>query len=247
MSSLKSLNAKILGKILSATKSRLPSGLRGLTPQQLKHSLITVFLLSLLCWAIWLYEIVAKIGWASLEWLSEDLFSPYLICLIVSVAYIHPFWVRYRNIDSKLILTTLTLFVLNISVFLLSDVVLRTIFSRLGFLTSGLYKFTFSTITILIFGLGYFFVTDKLIFPIKKKYAALFLACPFLMFVLGLITNFFIRGFATNWGLVDSIKMGFPQFWICVLMGLMGIVISSSYDEDENTEGVDKNILDADF
>jgi hypothetical protein len=234
MSSIKSLITKILGKIL-----------RGLSPQQLKHSLISIFLLAILGWVFWLYEIVAKIGWASLDWLNQNLFSPYLICLLVSVAYIHPFWVRYKNIDGKLILTTLTLFVLNVSVFLLSDVVLRTIFSRLGFLTSGFYKFTFSTITILIFGLGYFFVTDKLIFPIKKKYVILFLACPLLMFVLGLISNFFIRGFATNWGLVDSIKMGFPQFWICVLMGFAGILVSSSYDE--NTEGVaiDENILDA--
>jgi hypothetical protein len=234
MSSIKSLNAKILGKIL-----------RGMTPQQLKHSLISIFLLAILSWVFWLYEIVAKIGWASLDWLNQDLFSPYLICLLVSVAYIHPFWVRYKNIDGKLILTTLTLFVLNVSVFLLSDVVLRTIFSRFGFLQSGFYKFNTSMGLILLFGLGYFFITDKLIFKIKTKYALLFLACPFLMFVLGTFTNFFIRGFATSWGVIDSIKMGFPQFWICVLMGFLGIYISSSYEE--NTEGVvvDENILDA--
>jgi MFS family permease len=216
-----------------------------MTPQQLKHSLISIFLLAILSWVFWLYEIVAKIGWASLDWLNQDLFSPYLICLLVSVAYIHPFWVRYRNIDGKLILTTLTLFILNISVFLLSDVVLRTIFSRLGFLQSSSYKFNTSMGLILLFGLGYFFITDKLIFKIKTKYALLFLACPFLMFVLGTFTNFFIRGFATSWGVIDSIKMGFPQFWICVLMGFLGIYISSSYDD--NTEGVvvDENILDA--
>jgi MFS family permease len=244
MSSIKFLIAKILSKILSATKSRLPSGLRGLTPQQLKHSLITIFLLAILSLAIWLYEIVAKIGWASLDWLNQDLFSPYLLCFFVAVAYIHPFWVRYRNIDGKLILTTLTLFILNISVFLLSDVVLRTIFSRLGFLQSSSYKFNTSMGLILLFGLGYFFITDKLIFKIKAKYALLFLACPFLMFVFGVTTNFFIRGFATSWGLVDAVKMGFPQFWICVLIGVLGIYISSLYDE--NTEGVvvDEKILD---
>lgn len=234
MSSIKSLITKILGKIL-----------RGLSPQQLNHSLISIFLLAILGWVFWLYEIVAKIGWASLDWLNQDLFSPYLICLLVSVAYIHPFWVRYKNIDGKLILTTLTLFVLNVSVFLLGDVVLRTIFSRLSFLQSGFYKFNTSMGLILLFGLGYFFITDKLIFKIKTKYALLFLACPLLMFVLGTFTNFFIRGFATSWGVIDSIKMGFPQFWICVLMGLLGIYISSTYDE--NTEGVvvDENILDA--
>jgi hypothetical protein len=231
----------IKDKILTQTKQKI---LRGLTPQQLKHSLISIFLFSILSWVIWLYEIVSKIGWEGLDWLNQDLFSPYLICLLVAVAYIHPFWVRYRNIDGKLILTTLTLFVLNVSVFLLSDVVLRTIFSRLSFLQSGFYKFNTSMGLILLFGLGYFFITDKLIFKIKTKYALLFLACPLLMFVFGVITNFVIRGFATSWGIIDSIKMGFPQFWICVLMGVLGIYISSSYDE--NTEGVavDENILD---
>ena len=216
--------------------------LRGMTPLQIRHCFITIFLLSIMSLVVWLFEIVVKIGWVSLAWLSEDLFSPYLICLLVSIAYIQPFWIRYHHIDGKLILTTLTLFVLNVTVYILADIVLKGFFSKLAFEKNT--PVVMALITALLFGLGYYFTTNMLIFKVKKKYALLFVACPILMFVLGIVTNFFIRGFATSWGFVDAVKMGFPQFWICILMGFLGIYISSQYEE--NTEGIniDTTLLD---
>ena len=46
---------------------------------ELRHAIISIVLLAVLCEVVWLYEIVVNIGWSGLNWLKKDLFSPYII------------------------------------------------------------------------------------------------------------------------------------------------------------------------
>ena len=85
-------------------------------------AIIIIGTLAVLSQAIWLTEIVGRIGWKGTTWLKRDLFTPFLICFFAAMAYIAPFWVRYRKVDTRIILTVLTFYMVNLSCYLLADV-----------------------------------------------------------------------------------------------------------------------------
>ena len=207
-----------------------------MTKEEIKQAVIGIFLLAILAEAIWLYEIIAQIGWVGLEWLKRDLFSPFVICTCAATAYIVPFIVKYRLIDGKVILTWLSLVCLNFSLFYFGEIVLRKLFSPLiALLSFG------ESITIRLFGLfavasfafGYYQITDKLIIKVRKQQVVLFILSAVLMFILGNITVFIIRGFGHGDSLVDAVKMGYPQFWICILLGLSSILTILYFDDEK--------------
>ena len=212
-----------------------------MTKQELRQALLGILLLATLAEAVWLYEIIVKLGWASLAWLKKDLFSPYAICLCAATAYLLPFIVKYRQIDGKVILTWLSFFLLNISVFYIGESVLRHLFSPLiallSFGDSLLMRF-FGLFAACVFAFGYFFITQKLIMKVHKQQVALFFLSIFLMFVLGSITVFVIPGFGRGESIVDAIKMGYPQFWICILLGLSGI-LTITYFSNEKEDSIE--------
>ncbi len=207
-----------------------------MTKEEIKQALIGILLLAFLAEAIWLYEIVVKIGWTGLEWLKRDLFSLYVVCTCAATAYIVPFIVKYRLIDGKVVLTWLSFICLNIVVFYFGETVLKKLFSPLiVFLSLG------ENIKIRLFGLfavgafafGYYQITDKLILKVRKQQIVLFILSVVLMFVLGNITVLVLRGFGHGDSLVDAVKMGYPQFWICVLLGLSGILTIVYFDDEK--------------
>jgi hypothetical protein len=193
---------------------------------ELRLSIILIVAFAIISQAIWLIEIARKIGWAGTSWLKQDLYTPFIICLFVALAYIAPFWASYRKIDTRLVLTTLTFYMLNLSCYLLSDVVFKGLHNNPTALLQILRISLF-----FIFTGGYYYVTNELIMPLKKEYSLVFLLCIALMFGLGFVTVFFIRGWGTGYGLVDAVKMGYPQFWICILLGLSGMFFISKNNE----------------
>lgn len=204
--------------------------------KKLKTTLILIVASAVVCWAAWIIEIKFVVGWEGIQWLLAELISPYLVCFLVALCYMIPFGIEYGKIDPKILLTFLSLFTLNVTTYLLAEVTFKTLYTpsvtnisktELGFL-----RFVHLAITVL-FPLGYYFITHQLIMKISQKAIAVFMLCEALMFVLGVITNFIFKGYANTYGLIDSIKMGYPQFWICILMGLAGIYIVERYSEVE--------------
>ncbi len=85
------------------------------------------------------------------------------------------------------------------------------------------------------FSIGYYLVTHYLIVNMPKTFAAVFATSEVLMFLLAIITVYFIRGFGPNYDLIDAIKMGYPQFWVCILLGLSGVfIIAKNAEQEEN-------------
>ena len=210
-----------------------------MTKEEIKQALIGILLLAVLAEAIWLYEIVVKISWTGLTWLKRDLFSPYVICACAATAYIVPFIVKYRLVDGKVVLTWLSFICLNIAMFYFGETVLKKIFSPLiAFLSlrENIKIRLFGLFAVAAFAFGYYQITDKLILKVRKQQVVLFILSVVLMFVLGNITVFLLRGFGHGDSLVDAVKMGYPQFWICILLGLSGI-FTVAYFDDEKEEG----------
>lgn len=207
-----------------------------MTKEEIKQALIGILLLAILAEALWLYEIVVKIGWTGLNWLKGDLYAPWGICACAATAYILPFIVKYRLIDGKVILTWLSFIFLNIAVFYFGETVLKKLFSPLIALLSfgeSIKIRLFGLFAVSIFAFGYHQMTNQLILKIRKQQVVLFILAVVLMFVLGNMTVFVIRGFGQGSSLVDAVKMGYPQFWICILLGLSGILTVVYFSDGE--------------
>lgn len=206
-----------------------------MTRVELKQSLFIIFPLAAASLAIWLFEITKIIGWKSLQWLETDLFSPYIICCLAAACFMTPMLLKYRKIDGKIILTFLTFSLINVIAFFLAEVFFKGIYSRAD-LASNKFAFYFLGVMIFIgFSIGYYLVTHYLIVNMPKLFAAVFATSEVLMFLLAIITVYFIRGYGPNYDLIDAIKMGYPQFWVCILLGLSGVfIIAKNAEQEEN-------------
>jgi hypothetical protein len=182
--------------------------------------------LAILSQALWLLELTVRIGWKGLAWLKVDLVSPILIGLFAALAYITPFWVRYRQIDTRIILTVLTFYMINLSCYLLSCVLSKSLQTQ-----GTLFLQIIRILIFIVFISGYYCVTNELIMPIKKHLVALFLLCIIFIYVLSLISVFVIKGFGTGTQWIDAVKMGYPQLWLCVLLGFSGIYLVKNAED----------------
>ncbi|MDZ7879974.1 MAG: hypothetical protein U5L45_20010 [Saprospiraceae bacterium] len=196
-----------------------------MTKIELKQSFLIVFSLASVSTALWLFEMTKVIGWSSLDWLEADLISPYVICSLAAICFMTPIVLKYKKIDGKIILTFLTLTMINIAAFFLAELVLKGVFSELSFFSEKAGTYTLGIITFIGFALGYYIVTHYLIVNMPRLYVFIFASTEVLMFVLAVITSSLTRGFGGQSYFSDLIKMGYPQFWICILLGLSGIFI----------------------
>ena len=207
-----------------------------MTKQEMIRASIGILLLAMLAEAIWLYEIQVRIGWVGLDWLRKDLFSPLGVSFCAATAYLLPFIVKYKHIDGKVVLTWLSFICLNMAVFYFGEAVLKSLFSRMSLLLSvgqSLKMRIFGLLAVGIFAFGYSRITDKLIIKVRKQQVVLFILVAFLMFGLGNLTVYFIKGFGNGDTLADAVKMGYPQFWVCILMGVSGILTLVYFSDEE--------------
>ena len=198
-----------------------------MTKIELKQSLFIILSLAVTSIAIWLFEMTKVVGWSSLDWLQADLISPYVICCLAAICFMTPIVLKYRKIDSKIILTFLTLSLINIATFFLAETFLKGVFNRLSFFSEKNSFYALGLITFIGFALSYYFVTHYLIVNMPKLFVFVFATSEILMFLLAMITAYFIRGYGNNGYIADAVKMGYPQFWICILLGLCGVFILS--------------------
>jgi hypothetical protein len=206
-----------------------------MTKIELKQSLFIILSLAVTSIAIWLFEMTKVVGWSSLDWLQADLISPYFICCLAAVCFMTPIVLKYRKIDSKIILTFLSLSLINIVAFFLAETFLKGVFSRMSFLGENNGLYALGVITFIGFAVSYYFITHYLIVNMPKLFVFVFATSEILMFVLAMVTAYFIRGFGNNGYIADAVKMGYPQFWICVLLGLCGVfILSKNVEISEN-------------
>ena len=206
-----------------------------MTKIELKQSLLIIVSLAITSIAIWLFEMTKIVGWSSLDWLQADLISPYFICCLAAVCFMTPIVLKYRKIDSKIVLTFLSLALVNIVAFFLAETFLKGVFNHLSLLGEKSSFYALGALTFVGFAVSYYFITHYLIVNMPKLFVFIFATSELLMFVFALITAYFIRGFGNNSYIADAVKMGYPQFWICILLGLSGVfILSRNVEISEN-------------
>ena len=197
-----------------------------MTRVELKQSFFIILPLAAASLSIWLYEITKIIGWKSGDWLYVDLFSPYIICCLAAMCFMTPIALKYQKVDGKIFLTFLTLALVNIIAFFLAETFFKGIYSRnpLVFIhTTSLYGL--GALIFIGFAVSYYCITHYLIVNMPSLFTIVFAASEILMFILALLTVYFIRGFGNYSNLIDAVKMGYPQFWACILLGLSGVFV----------------------
>ena len=148
-----------------------------MTRVELKKSLFIILPLAAASLLIWLYEITKIIGWKSLNWLRVELFSPYIICCLAAVCFMTPIALKYQKVDGKIILTSLTLALVNIIAFFLAEAFFKGVYSRnpLGFADlSPLYGL--GALTFIGFAVSYYCITHFLIVNMPSLFTVVFAA-----------------------------------------------------------------------
>jgi hypothetical protein len=198
-----------------------------MTKEEFKKAFSIILGCAILSTSIWLLEIVKRIGWAGELWLEKDLLSPIVISIFIALAYITPFWMSYSRIDGRIILSTLTFSMINLSTYFLTTAILRGML-----LHASASLWVFSLFVFALFVGGYYYVTDQLIMPLRKNRIVLFCLVLIGLLILSITTAFVIRGFGVGYSFTDAFKMGYTHFWLCILLGLVGVYLVEKYKEE---------------
>ena len=198
-----------------------------MTTRNLWTATALIFLLSTIGMNLWLYEILKIKGRHSLNWLTGQVYSPYIATLIVVLAFMTPFITSRRVITKKTIFAIIILYAASIFCFEIGKQLCYALYCRFCFWTTKdiLLIFSIAFILFLFLGVVYWFVTNKLIKK-NKKVNILFISFLAIEAIpLSLLTILINTGFGSQTGWVDTVKMGYPIFWTTMLFGLAGILI----------------------
>jgi hypothetical protein len=191
--------------------------------------LFLILLLSFVSLGTWLFEINIIKGWYGLNWLDGSLYSPYLACLIVGIAYLAAFFVNQQLSLVKTIIFMVILCAINVFCFKAGEYLCHLIYCRFCFWGKAeIYLFLFLAISLyLLVGFSYWFFTYKFIVPCRKTSIFYLAIVAFLAIPLSLVTIKLLPGFGHGTGEVDAVKMGYPIFWTTLLLGLSGYRLSN--------------------
>lgn len=189
--------------------------------------LIIPILLGTLSIAIWLYEINSIVGWNSLDWLSQELYSVYIITFLAVASYLLPS-AKISNVSTtKVLACGITMYLAAIGAFVLARGVFYDLYSRvpesINASTWSIWKLfgIVSLVAVVFFLLKQWFLdaTDR--FHILTLVVALIAVVP-----MSLISVEYVPGFGVDDHFVDAVKMGYPVFWTNVLLGVTSFLMS---------------------
>jgi hypothetical protein len=205
-----------------------------MTTRNLWTTTTITFILSTAGMSFWLYEILEIKGWYSLNWLSGQLYSPYIATLFSVFAFMTPFFINRQLTAKKTIICIIIFYMTNIICFQIGKQLCYTIYSKfwlLSSVTTDLILILLIALVLFIFiGLSYRLTTHRLIRK-NKKINMLFITLLLLLSIpLSLLTIQINRGFGSGTDWVDAVKMGYPIFWTTMLLGLIGIIIARQPD-----------------
>lgn len=188
-----------------------------------------VTLLSFVAWGTWLYEIVEIIGWPYTKWLTHTIYSPYIITFFAAFGYSIPFLLTTTVKTGKILIVLFLLYIVNIAFFEVSRFLCYILYCR-QCLSSAIMLVFFITLAFSLFplfGLVYWWITNKYIMPCKRRVIAIIAIFAFLMLPLSMVTIWLFPGLGTGTDWVDAVKMGYPVFWVIILLGISGIAVNT--------------------
>lgn len=179
------------------------------------------FIAAALSISVWLCEIVSIDSWQSLQWLHVTLISPYIITLLAALSFIVPLYFQLKLPLKKTIVSVVFLYCVNTVCFYFAQ--------RFFYDTSWNVDITDIVrllILSIVFSMMHWFIIRK-VFKLKVKASIFILVLvPFISMGLSLLTVFICPGFGFQTNFVDAVKMGYPQFFGVLCIGLTSVYFS---------------------
>jgi hypothetical protein len=213
-------------------------------------SVVLTIIISAICMALWLYEISYVIKWPSTGWLRTFHYSPFFLAFLLAISFLFPIWIKNKdNLEWKVYLSSLFTFtVLNCGFYILGWV-LHFFSLRLFYLSlaSSYYELISISGFTLIWGGGVYLgcLSYKILgkrLGIIDLDAKEFLTFFFLVFsvmpisILSVLIYVFYDDFIYWYTLpADAIKMGYPIFWIGVVLGVFSTFHTFYYSPRKRT------------
>lgn len=201
-----------------------------MTTRNLWITTTIIFILSTVGMSSWLYEIVEIKGWYSLNWLSGQLYSPYIATLFSVFAFMAPFFINRQLTPKNTIICIIIFYMTNIICFEIGKQLCYAMYSKFWWLsgtTSDIIIMALIALFLFIFlGFTYRLTTHKFI-KRNRKISTLFITLLLLLITpLSLLTIQINSGYGHGTDWVDAVKMGYPIFWTTILLGVSGIIIA---------------------
>ncbi|MBE9466864.1 MAG: hypothetical protein IMY72_00925 [Bacteroidetes bacterium] len=203
-----------------------------------KKALLFAIAISLLSMFIWLFEIKVIIGWYDTNWLKTIHYSPILISFLIAVSFLFPIWIS-REIKLKKIIETLIIFSLINYLFYLSTWIIMAIsliilYGFASFVPSSFYFYiTFLSLLMIwliwaYLGLILYEFTcerKKLLVLSKSNFRNLYLLILSVLPLSMISVKIFSFGDPHHFYELPicSAKMGYPIFWISIILGFYSI------------------------
>lgn len=213
--------------------------------QHLNKPILIAIVTGLLCNYIWLHEVLFSKGWYSLQWLDGYMISVLIIIPLTVFAFIYSIHIVNKLNRKTFLISLFGLSVISMISFEIARMVLYTIYSRFFFFGLSIFVSILTVlvaimIPVFIFSLGYYALINKLIIKTPKKAIFLFVLSIIFSVIAGLITVAIIPGFGHGKSFVDSVKMGYPIFWLNLSLGLTSMIILRWRLKNEIHENSDK-------
>lgn len=187
-------------------------------------SLFFILGLAIFALLIWLLEVTVFIGWAELDWLFQFHYSIFFIGALTIGAYLLPFYNTGRFPTQRLFSAGLELYFAILAAYFLEKALLLTLYNGFyGLFNNQNWLFVMQGITLVITALSFYLVTQRWLTPLRWQQALVVGGCILLPIPLSLLTLQFLPSFDGNHTFIDAVKMGYPFFWIVIMMGLAGI------------------------
>ncbi|MCP4437335.1 MAG: hypothetical protein GY810_00010 [Aureispira sp.] len=176
---------------------------------------------------IWLYEINSIIGWNSLEWLNQELYSIYIITLLVVISYLLPIAKISQVGMARVLVCGLTMYGAAIGGFILARGVFYDLYNKIPESINHYAWSIWKLFAIVLLVAIVFFLLKQWLLDATDRFHILTLIVALIAVVpMSLITVEYIPGFGVEDHFVDAVKMGYPVFWINVLLGITSFFMS---------------------
>ena len=190
-----------------------------------KTSIAIILIAAILNISFWLFEILVIKKWASLNWLKPPLYAPYAIVLLTTLAYLAPIQLHYRASRINWLISVGGLYLFSLAEFHAGKQLCYALYSRYWIITKIDLAIGCTAIGLLFSGLAAACAFSSRQLNRKISYKPIFVNAVLFICVipLSLLSIKLIPGFGAGSGWIDAVKMGYPAFWITILIGVAAL------------------------
>jgi len=183
-------------------------------------ALIIPVFLGMASLAIWLTEIRYFVGWNGIEWIRTDLKSVYIATLLAVCSYILPVVIISKPKWPNAILSIILLYIFSLFSYFISKWIFKQLYIKMGDETHVMYVW-YLIFVVTIVAVFFYYVKQFLLFKSEIFHIMTIIAVFISIIPASLISIEWVKGFAVIESFVEAVKMGYPIFWLNVLMGFV--------------------------